>query len=196
MIKPNLFKLIESMYEDEEKEEEDELIYNKIKYYSGNKKLIIKFNNNNNKALLLNNHTDGNIIQNIKNSFIISVKNKEKNEDIIYKQILSEKNIETKMNDNYNIISLEKYLNILKLLVYIYYYEIFLSENDEEDIFKENEDYYLINPDWVNLIRKYYKNFFESLSKIKIKANYNNLKIKFKHIITSLKNNLNIENNE
>ena len=96
MIKPNLFNLIESMYKDEDKEEENELIYNKIKYYSGNKKLIIKFNNNNNKALLLNNHIDGNIIQNIKNSFIISVKNKEKSEDIIKNKYYQKKILKLK----------------------------------------------------------------------------------------------------
>ena len=192
MISSNLFELIESIYE----KEENELIYNKIKYYSGNKKLIIKFkDNDNNKVLLLNNHINGNIIQNINNIFIISVKNKEKNEDIIYKQILSEKNIETKMNVNYNIISLEKYLNILKLLVYIYYYEIFLSENNEEDIFKGNEDYYLINPDWVKIIKKCYNSLFKSLRNIEIKTNYNNLK-KYFIKITSLKNNLNIKNNK
>ena len=72
--------------------EEDGLkICNIIKYYSGNKKIIIKFDNDNNKALLLIN--PDNIIQNNNNIFIISIKkDKTKEENICFQEILSQEN--------------------------------------------------------------------------------------------------------
>ena len=189
-------ELIESIYE-----EDDLKNYNIVKYYSGNNKLIIKFTKNDDKkALLIINPIYENLIQNINNDFIISIKDEENNTEEIFKELLLKENnlnYEIKLNYNYNIIPFEKYLKLLKLLVNIYYYEKSLLDN-KEDIFKENKDYYLINHDWIDKIKNYYKNFFKSLSTIKTnkaKLNYNNLN-KFFKSLTYYRNDLNIENNK
>ena len=185
-------ELMESIYDKDDLKKCDI-----IKYYAGNKKLIIKFeNDSSNKALLIINPNY--IIQKNRNIYIISINNNEKN--IYLEELLSLENIlnyEIKLNNNYTIISLEKYLNILKLLIYIYYYEKALLDN-KEAIFKDNKEYYLINPDWINKIKKYYKDYFKSLKTIKTNSNkINNQNLnKFCNGIISVRNNLNIENNK
>ena len=178
---------IESIYEIDDLKE-----YNKIKYYAGNKKLIIKFeNNSNNQALLIIN--PNNIIQKNNNIFIIDINEEKKG----IQQLLSQENIinnEIYFDNNYNIIPLVKYLELLKLLIYIHYYEKSLL-NNKEDILKENEDYYLINPDWINNIKQYFENYFKTLNTIKARGyniNYSNLK-KWINGIISARNNLNFE---
>ena len=44
---------------------------------------------------------------------------------------------------------------ILKILIYIYYFEKSLL-NKKEDIFDENQEYYLINSEWFNELKKCY----------------------------------------
>ena len=87
-------ELIESIYE-----EDDLKNYNIVKYYSGNNKLIIKFTKNDDKkALLIINPIYENLIQNINNDFIISIKDEENNTEEIFKEILLKEN-----NMNYEI---------------------------------------------------------------------------------------------
>ena len=181
----------ESIYE-----EEDLKYFKKIKYYSGNNKLIIEYKGNNeNKALLLINP-----LKEIK-AFIISITNEEKKS--LFEKILSERNnfqIEKQISYNKNIISFHKYLNILKLFIYFYYYEKSLLEN-QTNIFNENDDYYLINPEWINYFKEYYgySNFTKTFNIIKegdnTKINYNNLKKFLNHII-NVRNNLNFDNDK
>ena len=150
----------ESIYE-----EEDLKYFKKIKYYSGNNKLIIEYKGNNeNKALLLINP-----LKEIK-AFIISITNEEKKS--LFEKILSERNnfqIEKQISYNKNIISFHKYLNILKLFIYFYYYEKSLLEN-QTNIFNENDDYYLINPEWINYFKEYYdyENYTKTLNTLKL----------------------------
>ena len=187
-------KLIESIYEDED------LIENEIiNYYSGNNKLIIEYKENNktNKPLLLINPLDDNDIK--KKLFIILVKEEEK--DSLYKELLSAQDNDGVLQKyNKKLISYDKYLNILKLLIHIYYYEKSLSEN-KENVFKENEDIYLINPKWIEELKKYYDfdNFFESFNEQKNennnKINYNNLSEFFNNIV-NYRNNINFKEKE
>ena len=105
-------ELIESIYE-----EDDLKNYNIIKYYSGNNKLIIKFTKNDDKkTLLIINPIYENLIQNINNDFIISIKEEENNTEEIFKELLLKENnmnYEIKLYYNYNIIPFEKYLQLL-----------------------------------------------------------------------------------
>ena len=182
-------KLIDLIYEEEDIKE-----YKIIKYYSGNNKIIIEFKENyDNKALLIINPLEENIT--MKNAFIISTKKEERK--IIYKEIL-ENNI-SNIKSKLNIISFEKYINILKLFIHLYYYEKSLLDN-KENIFKENENYYLINKQWLDKVKEYYgiANYYKTFNSMKVngkKINYNNLK-KFLNGIINIKNNLILKEDE
>jgi len=72
--------------------------------------------------------------------------------------------------------------DILKLFIYIFYYEKSLLVDNKDNIFDENKDYYLINPDWLNKYKEYYdyQKLYKCLNtrKInskKIEVNYSNL---------------------
>ena len=185
-------KLIELIYE-EKYIKEDYF----VKFYTGNNKIIIEYKENeDNKELLLIDPL--NYIESQDNIFIIFIKDEDKNE--LFEKILSNKpdcKFESNHFNNY-IISFENYLNILKLFIYIYYYEKSLLDN-KENILNENEEtFYLINPEWINEFKEYYNysDLCNSLKKIKSnnkKIDYNNL-TKYINTIVSKENILNALN--
>ena len=187
-------KLIELIYE-EKYIKEDYF----VKFYTGNNKIIIEYKENeDNKALLLIDPL--NYIESQDTIFIIFIKDEDKNE--LFEKILSIKTdckFESNHYFNNYIISFENYLNILKLFIYIYYYEKSLLDN-KENILNENEEtFYLINPEWINEFKEYY-NYSDLCNSIKIikpkknkKIDYNNLN-KYINIIISKKNILNALN--
>jgi len=90
---------------------------------------------------------------------------------------------------------LNKLKNILKLFIYFYYYERDLKENQEYIFNKNDETYYLINPEWLNKLKDIfnYSEIYESLKLIdrKIKnINYNNLNDNYNHIIYQINENI------
>ena len=168
--------------------------YHYIKYYSGNNKLIIMYENDN-KAILVKDPLNQSEIKN--NINIILIKDEQKNK--IFKNLLSSKNNIPVNYLNY-IMSIDQYLNklknILKLFIYFYYYEKDLKEN-QEYIFNKNDDenYYLINPEWLNKLKDIfnYSEVNESLKLIdrKIKnINYKNLNDNYNRIIYQINENI------
>jgi len=167
--------------------------YNYAKYYAGNNKLIIEFQGNDeDKALLLINPLGKDEIK--KKSFIILINNKEKERKLLlYKDLINLKNInEIFENINYNnsVIPFENYINnnvkqrtlnikrdfkkdILKALISIYYYE--KPSDINENVFFVDQQYYIINPEWLKAFKEYYN--YQNLYNLLIKdKNYNNLK--------------------
>ena len=134
----------------------------------------------------------------IKNNInIILIKDNQKNK--LFKNLLSSKNNISDKYLNY-IMPIDQYLNnlksILKLLIYFYYYEKDLKEN-QESLFNKNgkELYYLINPEWLNKFKDIfnYSEIYKSLNKInrKIKnINYNNLNDYYDQIIPQIDENI------
>ena len=133
----------------------------------------------------------------IKNNInIILIKDKQKNK--IFKNLLSSKNNIPDKYINY-IMPIDKYLNklknILKLFIYFYYYERDLKENQEYIFNKNDEVYYLINPEWLNKLKDIfnYSEIYELLKLIdrKIKnINYNNLNDNYNLIIYQINENI------
>ena len=72
--------------------------------------------------------------------------------------------------NNLNIFKIENNLqetfekDILRVLISIYYYEKTELKNKKENIFKENENYYLIKSNWIINLKKYYN--YQILSKL------------------------------
>ena len=178
-----------------------ELIYDKndlkdyhyIKYYSGNNKLIIEYENDN-KAILVKDPLNQREIKN--NINIILIKDEQKNK--IFKNLLSSKNNNPDIYLNY-IMPIDEYLNklknILKLFIYFYYYERDLKENQEYIFNKNDETYYLINPEWLNKLKDIfnYSEIYESLKLIDRKnknINYKNLNDNYNHIIYQINENI------
>ena len=191
-IKLNIIdcKFLHNLYEEENLKN-----YTKINYYAGNNKIIIEYKEKNeNKALLL--IDPFNINQNEVKAFIISIKK----ENIFQKIISDENNYENEEKNNYAIISFDKYLNILKLFIHLYYYEKDLLKNDET-IFKEDEDYYLIKPEWIKIFKEKYSfsNYVNNLNNLKLvkksKINYSNLNTFINSIIEE-RNNINFDDEE
>ena len=112
---------------------------------------------------------------------------------MLYKDLINLENInEIRENKNYNnrVIHFEKYINnnikqrtlnikrdfkkdILKILIYIFYYE--KPSDINENTFNEDQQYYLINPDWLKAFKQYYN--YQKLKNLLIKdKKYNNLK--------------------
>ena len=167
---------------------------NYAKYYAGNNKLIIEFQGKDgDKALLLIDPLGKDEIK--KKSFIILINNKEKERKLLlYKDLINLKNIneifENKnYNNNYNnnVISFEQYIikqrtlnikkdskkDMLKVLISIFYYE--KASDINENIFNVDQQYYLINPEWLKSFKEHfnYQNLYNLLIKDK---KYNNLK--------------------
>jgi len=153
-----------------------------------------------------------------KNSFIILINNEEKERKLLlYKDLINLKNInEIFENINYNnsVIPFEKYMNnnikkrtlnfkkdfkkdILKVLISIFYYE--KPSDINENIYNIDQQYYLINPDWLKEFKKYYN--YQNLYKLIIKdqkynyLKFNQLKSQIDNIINFYinKNIINIE---
>ena len=166
-------QLIKTLYEENSLKQ-----YNCVNYYSGNNKLIIEYKDNKyNNALLLINPLEEN--GNNKKIFLISLNSKDKY--TLFKELLNNHdNLNQELNNN-NIISIEKFLNILKLLIYIYYYEKNLLKD------KVEEDCYLINPELIKKYKEYYdySQLYESLNNIKesLEIKDNNFDEYFNNII-------------
>ena len=81
---------------------------------------------------------------------------------------------------NYNKINESFKKEILKILIYIFYYKKYLIE-EKEKVFSENFDYYIINPEWINKYLEFYdyQNLKHSLLNTTFKnlpiINYNNI---------------------
>ena len=179
-------KLLYSSYEQDDLE--SDII---AKYYSGNNKLIIELKddkaNKNNNSLLLIDPLNKNEIQ--KRAFIILSQKGEINENF-YKSLIKKDKFNSKSEEIENdivIFPFEIYSNILKLLAHFYFYEKALRKNDlsvfEEN---ENEDYYLINYDWVLNFKKNYDYKSLHIKKKGEKINYSNLNQKFKYIYSTI----------
>ena len=167
-------------------------------YYGNNNKSIIKFSNEKFALLLFNNFKDG--IHFKKEKFIIFVGNK--NEVNLYVNILSSDfdYIKNEINKkNSNIITFDKYIEISKysindikninqkydfkneikkLFILVFYYERFLSNNLEKSFINKNEQYFLINHEYLFNLKKFfnYEECFEQkLNDLEIGINYINL---------------------
>ena len=176
-------KLLESSYD------EDELSSDIcIKYYSGNNKLIVELkddkDNKNNDSILIIDPLNKNGIQ--KRAYIISSQKVDK--DIsFYEELIKKDKFNSKSEDIENgtvIFPFEKYSNISKFFIHIYFYERELRKKDLT-VFEENKNeyYYLINYDWIIKFKKYYDYKSLQITKKKEEAiNYSNLNQKFKNI--------------
>ena len=82
--------------------------------------------------------------------------------------------LDKKCNDN-NIIPFEIYINIYKLFINILNYEnSFL--NNEKNILKESEEYYLINYEWIDKLKEYEKYILSIITnEEKLEINDNNI---------------------
>ena len=152
--------------------------YKSIQYYTGNNKIIIEYKeiDENRCLLLINPFLD------ITQKFYFTLKECGDEKHQIYKDLLSkESNYDSYLSNNSkfnniinqfeelpnnkSIIYTKKYAKnnqfinkndeILKILIYIYYFEKSLL-NKKEDIFDENQEYYLINSEWFNELKKCY----------------------------------------
>ena len=150
---------------------------NTVQIYPRNNIVIIEFKNNENnkniiKSLLLVNA----LTKDQTNIFIISVKMFGKIN--IFKKILKDFNINDGIDKNSIdkdcIIPLRKYLNdiinekniikthikndLLTFFIYIFYYEKSFKDNiyNYKNVFSDFQNYYLINYEWLNQVKKYY----------------------------------------
>ena len=157
-----------------------------VEYFSGKNKLLIKYKNENESILLID-PLNGNEIQN--RIFIIQMKDKNNNNEL-QKLINEKEKFNDKSEEKYNditIIPYKIYINIIKFFAHLYYYEKDLSNNKKE-IFKENENYYLINNEWLDNFKKYYKSLIIDISKDN-NIKYNDVENKFKKDIYLIKKN-------
>ena len=88
---------------------------------------------------------------------------------------------------------------IIKIFIYIFYYEQNLS-NNKYNSFDYREKYYLINPDWIDNFKNYYNyekcyNLLLNIQKRNKFINYNNIEKYFGKMYNEL-NNINIEEKE
>ena len=88
---------------------------------------------------------------------------------------------------------------IIKIFIYIFYYEQNLS-NNKYNSFDYREKYYLINPEWIVKFKNYYNyekcyDLFKNIKKKNKFINYNNIEKYFGHMNNEL-NNINIEEKE
>ena len=197
--------------------------YKSINYYTGNNKIIIEYKeiDENKYFLLINPFFD------ITQKFYFTIKKEYGSERYqIYKDLLSkESNYDTYLTNNskYNSIihqfeeisnnkttniyfkkhaknnqAINKNDEILKILIYIYYFEKSLL-NKKEDIFDENQEYYLINSKWFNELKNYYNynKLNNSLNKYfrnnRIESSYYNLSDEdLKTIILNINKDINL----
>ena len=106
--------------------------------------------------------------------------NQIKNEGIQLGAFLSDKKIEKSLND----LNLDFSKDILRIFIYIYYYEKILKK---QNIFtaNKNEKYYLISQSWLNIFKNYYcyNKFFQKINKKQYPYNYNNVDKNIDNII-------------
>ena len=191
--------------------------YNLVQYYAGNNKIIIEFKNNiQNRAILIVNPLNE---YQLKSNIFIIVNNQEK---YIYTKLLSDENMKDYELDNKlisninNFIPFEKYFyrnntyknifkinhlnekdtfkkDLLKVFIYLFFYDKFLSENNVNNLFYKQEKYYLINPNWLKDYKIYYNydNLYNKLIekyKNNISINYNNIEIYINNIVNQFLN--------
>ena len=126
--------------------------------------------------------------QYIKEKIIISFEEYQNNNNFNINKAINTPNPNYIQNYNTNIynnniignqqLSFQKQL--LSIFIYIFYYEKYLHENNNKiNLFKKNEKYYLINPEWLKKFKEYYnyRNLYYSLKNNKKynSVNYNNL---------------------
>ena len=172
--------------------------FNYASCYGNNNKSIIKFSNEKVALLLFNNFQNG--IHFKKEKFIILINNK--NELNLFNKILSSDYDEIKneiYKNNSNIIIFENYIEISessfndiqninqkydfkneiqKLFILIFYYERFLLKNLEKSFRNKNEQYFLINHEYLFNLKKFfnYEECFEQkLNGLDHVINYINL---------------------
>ena len=220
-------KLIELLYK------KDILKGKKIfHYFAGNNLLIIELEDDfiSNSLLILN---PLDIINNNKNALIVSFQKKNKDTTSLYSKIFTQKlNIKPDLNiqliennqilkfdilnndniskffDLFNITQKEENFNdiILKIMIYIYYYEKILISENHQNLFTEDEDYYLINYNWLQKYKNIFDynkiyNLIENNNNKYFNITYNNIEEKIDKILELISNNYKnvtklVENNE
>ena len=195
---------------------------NRVHYYAGNHKLIIEYmdKEENDTILLINPLED----INNQRTFIFRIKNKNPDKISFYKELINinEINLEFFENNNNIIINCEEFgdkkarsshsslsiknnneknnhligqfeKNILKILISIYYYEKSLKYN--ENIFKNNNRFYLMNPKWFNNFKDFYEysNINKTLTSYHKNINFNNYEENINDIIDIFSNNNNLQ---
>ena len=186
-----LYEFYKDNYENELKK------INSIKYYAGYGKLIIQFNNTREKdSLLIVNPKEDNLTED--NIFVISTNR----QDIfsLYKYIIQNNNLQVGKleihNNNSFLYSLQNYISffkqdnsefykieLLKTFIKIFYFKKSLInfQNENKNCIIKHQEYYLINPKWMENFKKKYKyeKIFNLLSLIdeneNNKINYDNL---------------------
>ena len=167
------FKLIDVSIVESLSQNKNELTKNNyVKYYTGNNKMIFEFIDRTEKmAVLLENPLSYN-----KKIYFLELKENDRDNKNLFQAILSSeedintfssnnhykyiyKNISTVLN-NFNAIHEEKCkqqkctllfkTDILKLFIYMFYYEKLLSNNNLKNINKEDENFYLIDAKWIS----------------------------------------------
>ena len=171
-----------------------------VEYYAANNNLIIEFKNEKYSLLIQGPLGDYQIEENL---FLVRLDQKNIND--LCQDLLIYNNFD-EYEQNGNIIPIIKFMNInsenkiknndylniikkdlLKILIYIYYFEKLLLENKKE-IIKDYQEYYLINPDWMNKYKDYYnyRKIYEHLKQISdSNINYYNLDTYIDSIIDS-----------
>jgi hypothetical protein len=188
-------------------------IYEVVKYYAGYNKLIIEYKEE--KEHIYNIILFINPLEQIKNKVFIAFQIRDNNKMELYKAILPE-NINNKYINNYsgnnNIIIIPSFKevinkeniqnlfndinnynektniknNLLKLFIFVFYFNKLLSNIDGLQIlFNDNKSYFLINPDWFNKFKGYYdyKAIYDILDKYdknNSHINYDNLESDYK----------------
>jgi hypothetical protein len=175
-------------------------IYKIVKYYAGYNKLIIEYKRE--KETIYDIILLINPLEPLNKKILITFQIKDNNKMELYKAILSE-NINNKYINNYsgnnNIIIIPSFTgdinikninflfndinnynekirvktNLLKLFIYVYYFNKLLSNIDEK-LFNEYKNYFLINSDWFYKFRGIYdyKSINDFLDKYDSQINY------------------------
>ena len=187
---------------------------NSVKYYAGNYKLIIEFINSNVSNVLLIINPSKQLSEQTIYYFSFNKKIAKK---IKVFQSLIENEISTKLyqdlqidaktlninfhisnklihNKSINTKSPQSFNYIIKLLIALYYYESSLINKDKENILNYNEKSYLINTEWIEQIKSFYK-YQELISifiNIQKEINFSNFNIEIERIFEKFKTNQNV----
>ena len=208
---------------------------NYVYYFAGNNKLIIEYKGMNEKHALLSMAPLDEKIN--KNKLFILVINKQEKLFLYKNLLSNENDLDIEKSTNFDsiIIPFDEYISckhrknnsyvikqiefnqgdfldtfkkeLLKIFIYIFYYEKSLSSESKENAFNilsDNQNYFFISHQWLNEYKEYYnyKNLNDSLKLFdqkNSKINYNNLEKYISNIIEIYINNkdiLNFDNRE